>query len=201
MTSGFADSTMMTVFSSTTFVSTFCCSLDSSAPLSSAFFRIRWTASMTSACCARKALPEVGGPLDVVRQPLHHLGNRRHRLDGSGPRAAWRPHRPAPCPSGPGSSRATAGAGRSRAGRSRRRASGPAARRGRGRSAPPASRAARAGSSARRFRPPRPGPGPPAASGPEAPSERGRCPRRARAGPRSRAPGSAAEAGSRYGSA
>ncbi len=57
MTSGFADSTMMTVFSSTTLVSTFCCSVDSSAPLSWAFLRIRWTASMTSSCWARKALP------------------------------------------------------------------------------------------------------------------------------------------------
>ncbi len=47
----------MTVFCSITFVSTTCCSLVVSAPLSAAFLRIRWTASMTSACCARKAFP------------------------------------------------------------------------------------------------------------------------------------------------
>ena len=57
MTSGFAGCTTMTVFSSTTFVSTFCCSFDFRAPLSSAFSRIRCTASMTSPCWARKAFP------------------------------------------------------------------------------------------------------------------------------------------------
>ena len=47
----------MTVFDSIAFVSTFCCSVDSSLPLSLAFARSRWTASMTSLCCARNASP------------------------------------------------------------------------------------------------------------------------------------------------
>ena len=47
----------MTSFVSMTLVSTFCCSLEARALLSFAFLRIRWTASMTSLCCARKALP------------------------------------------------------------------------------------------------------------------------------------------------
>ena len=47
----------MTCFVSMTLVSTFCCSVEARALLSFAFLRIRWTASMTSLCCARKALP------------------------------------------------------------------------------------------------------------------------------------------------
>jgi len=50
MTSGFVGWTTMTVFCSTTCVSTFCCSEVASAPVACAFFRMRWTASMTSAC-------------------------------------------------------------------------------------------------------------------------------------------------------
>ena len=48
---------MITSFFSITFVSTFCCSLVSSDPFSFAFFRITWTASITSFCWARNALP------------------------------------------------------------------------------------------------------------------------------------------------
>ena len=57
MTSGFAGTTTMTVFCSTTCVSTFCCAFVLSAPVPCAFLRMRWMASMTSLCCARTALP------------------------------------------------------------------------------------------------------------------------------------------------
>jgi hypothetical protein len=57
MTWGLAGSTTMTVFCSTTLVSTFCCSEDASAPVPCAFLRMRWTASITSACWSRKAFP------------------------------------------------------------------------------------------------------------------------------------------------
>ena len=57
MTWGLVGSTMMTVFCSMTFVSTVCCSELFSAPVPCAFTLIRWTASMTSDCWSRKALP------------------------------------------------------------------------------------------------------------------------------------------------
>ncbi len=47
----------ITCLLSTTFVSTFICSLDLRFPLSCAFTRMRCTAPMTSSCCARNALP------------------------------------------------------------------------------------------------------------------------------------------------
>jgi hypothetical protein len=50
MTSGFEGSMTMTSFFSTTFVSTFCCSVVASVPLSLAFFLILCTAFMTSDC-------------------------------------------------------------------------------------------------------------------------------------------------------
>ena len=86
MTSGFWDSMTMTSFFSTTFVSTFCCSLVSSVPLSFAFLRIRWTAAITSLCCARKALPRSVVHWMSSREPLDELGYRGHRLDARVPR-------------------------------------------------------------------------------------------------------------------
>ena len=87
----------MTCFVSMTLVSTFCCSLEARALLSFAFLRIRWTASMTSLCCARKALPEVRRPLDVLGKPLDGVREGRHRLDGGVP-ALWPRHPRGPCP-------------------------------------------------------------------------------------------------------
>ena len=58
----------------TTWVVTFCCSVVFRFPASEAFFRMRCTASITSLCCARKALPR-----SVV-----HLMSSPRRLTTSG---------------------------------------------------------------------------------------------------------------------
>ena len=85
----------MTLLLSTTSVLTTCCSLDFSVPLSSAFCRMRCTASMTSHSCARNALP---------RSVVHCTSSAR-RLTTSGkrpspgrsdPTAAARRHQRAP---------------------------------------------------------------------------------------------------------
>ena len=69
-----------------TFVSTFCCSFVLSAPVPSAFLRIRWTASMTSLCWREEGVAELGRPLDVVGQALDRVGQARHPLDAGVPR-------------------------------------------------------------------------------------------------------------------
>ena len=56
-TCGLACSTMIVGLLSIIRVSTFCCSLDFKLPSSCAFLRMRCTASITSLCWARKALP------------------------------------------------------------------------------------------------------------------------------------------------
>src|SRR5215471_17479227 len=73
---------MITLLFSMTLVSTFCCSVDFKLPLSCAFFRIRCTASITSPCCARNALP---------RSVVHWISSAR-RFTTSGKAAnAWIP--------------------------------------------------------------------------------------------------------------
>jgi len=75
-----------TVLLSTTFVSTFICSFDFRFPVSFALARMRCTASMTSDCCAKKALPQICRPLDVVCQTLHEIWKPGHGLDTRVPR-------------------------------------------------------------------------------------------------------------------
>ena len=86
MTSGFWDSITMTSVFSTTLVSTFCCSLVSSAPFPFAFLRIRWTAVHHLALLREESVAELRGPLDVVGEPFDDFGERGHRLDAGIPR-------------------------------------------------------------------------------------------------------------------
>ena len=86
MTSGFAGSTTMTVFCSTTFVSTFCCSFDVEGALVLRLLPHPLDGVHDVALLGEEGVAEVRRPLDVVREPLHHVGNRRHRLDGRVPR-------------------------------------------------------------------------------------------------------------------
>ena len=85
MTSGFVGSTTMTVFSSTTLVSTFCCSLDFRAPLSCGLLPHPLDGVHDVVLLVEEGVPELRRPLDVVREPLHDVGNRRHRLDARVP--------------------------------------------------------------------------------------------------------------------
>ena len=126
----------ITLLFSTTLVSTFCCSVVFSVPLSWAFLRMRCTASITSLCCARKALPRSVVHWMSSRESLDHVGQARPEPGRSGPRVASRLHRRAPCPSGSCSSPATAGAGRFREDTWTRPGSGPATGPDRAQSAP-----------------------------------------------------------------
>ena len=69
-----------------TFVSTFCCSFVVSAPVPWAFLRIRWTASMTSLCCARNALPSSVVHWMSSARRFTASGSAGHRLDAGIPR-------------------------------------------------------------------------------------------------------------------
>ena len=77
----------MTCLVSTVLVSTFICSLDLRLPLSCAILRMRCTAAMTSACCARKALPRSVVHLMFSESCLTTSGKPRVR-ECSGPSLA-----------------------------------------------------------------------------------------------------------------
>jgi len=65
-TCGLACVDHITLLLSMTLVSTFCCSVGIQIAGVLCFLRMRCTASITSLCCAKKALPRSVGPLNVV---------------------------------------------------------------------------------------------------------------------------------------
>ncbi len=75
----------MTVFVSTTWVSTFCCSLDLQGSLLLRLLPHPLDGVHDVALLVEEGVPEIRRPLDVVAEPLDDVGNRRHRLDARVP--------------------------------------------------------------------------------------------------------------------